>query len=440
MSKVSLSKISSQSFEHPSDRAALEALKKTVGFDRLVRSLAKFGLDREVGIRTSLSYVRCGPKQVPSLWKLFTEVCDTLDLDPPPLYLAHDHQALVNAYTTGVEKPVVVVTYGLVDMMTDAEIRYVMGHELGHFLAGHVLYRIVAENLKTILLTMGGLVPGLGPLLEMTAITALFYWYRTSELTADRCGLLAEQDLPTVQSALMKLAGGKPGRFAHELSLDAFLEQTRGIETEEDTWTKIQRAILDSTRTHPWTVVRAREIQAWVDSGEYERILKGEYVRRAAGTIADGPHPAQGAEGESGAAAAAEVAILTALARTYGVHVAPRIPEPALHLALGSYVEPLVPDERVLALYDETFAGTGDRGVVLTNRRIFSHARPKKGVSFAKVTRLEDVPGGLLARPGLLVDDLEIKFHTKDVRDAFKAALAAAVEVHRSAANPGEPR
>ncbi|MEO8227480.1 MAG: hypothetical protein ABI637_08615, partial [Gemmatimonadota bacterium] len=32
--------------------------------------------------------------------------------------------------------------------------------------------------------------------------------------------------------------------------------------------------------THPMHTVRAAELQRWVASGEYERILRGEYVRR----------------------------------------------------------------------------------------------------------------------------------------------------------------
>ncbi|MBI3723532.1 hypothetical protein HY251_06205 [bacterium] len=179
--------------------------------------------------------------------------------------------------------------------------------------------------------------------------------------------------------------------------------------------------------------MRAHEIDAWVKSGAYEKILSGEFIRRANGSIAEGPHPLAGAEGEGGAAAAAELAIVAALSRAYGVHVAPRIPEHALHLALGAFAEPFVQDERAVALYDDTFSGTGDKGVLLSDRRVFSHSRPKKGVSYASLPAVEDLPGGLLSRPGLRVGELELRFHTRDVRDSFRAAIAAAVAVHRKA-------
>jgi hypothetical protein len=36
--------------------------------------------------------------------------------------------------------------------------------------------------------------------------------------------------------------------------------------------------------THPMHTVRAAELQRWVTSGEYDRILRGEYVRRGTET------------------------------------------------------------------------------------------------------------------------------------------------------------
>jgi Zn-dependent protease with chaperone function len=429
LSKVRLTKISSQSFEHELDRKALEALRKTVGFDRLIRALARLSLDKVVGVMTKSTHVRCGPKQVPSLWKLYTEVCDTLDMPPPPLYLANNAQ--MNAYTTGVEEPVIVVTSALVSGMKDAEIQAVLGHELGHFMAGHVLYRLVAENIKTILVMFGNLTFGLGPLLELGLVPALLYWYRCAELTADRAGLLAVQDPETVFGVEMKLGAGAAGRFDQELDIGTFMEQARECETSDDVWSNIYRAILESNMTHPWPVVRAREIEQWVRSGDYKKILEGEYVRRAPAVVANGPHPNHGAEGEAGAAAAAVIAVAAALSRAYGVHVAPRVPEQPLHVALGSFVEPLQQDERVIAFYDDTFSGAGDRGVVLTSLRIFTSTEPRKGIRYAAIEKVEEIPAGLLSRPGLSIDGVELKFQTRDVRDAFKAAIREAVSIHR---------
>lgn len=428
MGKVKLSKISSQSFEHEADRKALEALRKTVGFDRLIKALASMTTDKLFGVISNSSYVRVGPKQVPSLWKLYAEVCDTLDETPPPFFLANS--AHINAFTAGAQEPAIVVTSALVDCMSDAEIQAVIGHELGHWLAGHNLYRMVAESIHRLVVFVGQAAFGLGPLLKLGIVPALMYWYRCAELTADRAGLLAVQDLDTILSVEMKLSAGAAGRFSKELDVASFMQQAKDVAIEEDQWSNIQRALIEMELTHPWPVVRAREIEKWVKAGEYGRILEGDYVRRAKATVADGPHPNK--EGEEGIlAAAAEIAIGAALARAYGVHVAPRIPEHALHLALGAYVDTLGTDERVMALYDDTFSGTGDRGVVLTSERVFASGSPRKGSRYSEIEKIEDLPSGLLSRPGLQVDALELRFHTRDVRDAFKGAILGAMEVHR---------
>ena len=89
--KVKLESISSQSFEHEADRAALEALKKTVGFDQLMRAVSRLGADQIWRVMNESSNIRLSERQVGSVYRIHREVAATLDLDPaPPIYLQHD--------------------------------------------------------------------------------------------------------------------------------------------------------------------------------------------------------------------------------------------------------------------------------------------------------------------------------------------------------------
>lgn len=427
---VVLNQISSQSFEHPADRAALEALKKTVGFDKLMRTLAKHGGDRIWRVMNESSNLRLSEKQLPSIYAIYTEVCRRLDVEPPPLYLQHDVR--VNAYTAGVEEPFVVLTSGIVDAFDDDELACVMGHELGHMLAGHVLYGMVARSLGSILSLLGSMGPPiLGPLLEVSIFTALMHWQRCAELTADRAGLLAVQDRKIALRTEMKLSAGPAGRMAHELNLDAFLEQALEFEEEGNKRTdSLWRAALEHGRSHPWPVKRARELEHWIASGDYQAILEGGYQRRASAVLAESDRPRKETPTES-MADEAEAGIKAALARSYGVHVAPRIPEDPLHLALGNYVEPLDEGERVVALYDPSMAGSGQLGVLLTDRRICSSARPNAGVYLRDVCTLGVPPSGLLSDPRLEVGGVFLSFHTKAVRDAFADAISSGAAAFR---------
>lgn len=433
MAKVDLPKISSLSFEHPADRAALESLKKTVGFDRLMRAVAKLGADNIWKVINESTNIRLSPKQVGSVWAIHEEVARRLDLDPiPPLYLMHDVR--LNALTSGVESPFICVTSGLVEGLSDDEIACVLGHEMGHILAGHVLYMMVARSLGALLQVVGDLTL-MGPLVRMTLFAALMYWSRCAELTADRCGLLAVQDPKVALRVEMKLGAGTGARISRELDLDAFMQQVHEFkESDVGRLEGVWRAMLEFDRSHPWPVVRAHEIEKWVQEGAYARILRGDYQKRASSLVGGGPRPAQPADPTSELAAGAEEAIAEGLSRTYGVHVAPRIPQDPLSLALSAYVENLDPGERVIALYDATLSGHGDKGVLLTDRRVFSSARPRAGVWWRDVRVVRRTGGGLLSGPGLELEGLELRFHTRAVREAFLNAIVGAVKSFR-----GEP-
>ena len=431
--RVVLEAISSQTFEHEADRAALERLKRTAGFDRLMRGLANVGLDRVGRLINESSNIRLSERQVGSIYALHTQVAEVLDIEPPPLYLQHDVR--INAYTSGVDAPFIVVTSGLVEGFSDEEIAYVLGHEMGHILAGHVLYRMVAMHLGLVLQLVSDMTP-LGGLVRLGLIVALQAWSRCAELTADRAGLLAVQDPEVALRANMKLGAGPGARIARELNLEAFMEQVREFQDSElGKLDGVWRALLEFDRSHPWVVVRAHEIDKWVRGGFYQRILEGDYQKRSASVIAqDGE-----ARSEGGAtaemAAAAEQAIKTSLRRVYQVHTAPRIPESPLHLALGTYVSNLESGERVIAVYDSSLAGHGDRGTVLTDRRVFCSTRPRVGAYYRDVLSIGRESGGLFGGTKLILDDsLEIPCHTRAVRDALEEALRGAITAFR-----GEP-
>jgi hypothetical protein len=108
-------------------------------------------------------------------------------------------------------------------------------------------------------------------------ILGLEEWYRKSELSCDRAGLLASQDPDAARRLLMKLAGG--ARLS-ELSSDAFLEQAHDYDAVPDVRDGLLKILQLQGNTHPFAVVRFAEIDRWINSGAYERILAGDYPRR----------------------------------------------------------------------------------------------------------------------------------------------------------------
>jgi len=212
------------------------------------------------------------PKMFGRLHRSLTWACKILDVAEPEMYVTVD--PVPNAWTYGHTKPFVTVTSGLIDMMTDEELFFVIGHEIGHIKAGHVLYGTMARNIAAIVALIGQATLGIGSWFMQGFVVALYEWYRNAELTADRAALLCVQDLEPARATFMKLAGGTT-RLAAEMDRDEFLRQVREYEdVDRSTLDKAYKVLLTLYRTHPFAMQRAKELSVWFESGYAELMAK----------------------------------------------------------------------------------------------------------------------------------------------------------------------
>jgi Zn-dependent protease with chaperone function len=270
--------ISAVSWEHPADRAALQTLRAIPGVDEVVRKvLALLGGERGIRLLFQGNAVRVGPTQFPKLWHLQTEVTTTFDWpNVPELYVSQT--PFFNAGAYGIDAPFIVVHSAAIELLDDEELRVLLSHELGHVLSGHALYRTIAAILALVSL---GVLPVLAELALLPLRLAFLEWSRKSELSADRAGLIGGQDIVAAQRMDMKMAGGGRGDgFAGQLNVDAFMQQAHEYATSGEGLDVVYKLLSTLALTHPMHTVRAAELQRWVSSGEYDRILRGEYVRR----------------------------------------------------------------------------------------------------------------------------------------------------------------
>jgi Zn-dependent protease with chaperone function len=266
--------INPTAFEHPMDRTALEVLRKTPGLDLLFKKLASLHFERQVRLYFTADSLRLSPKQCPEIYSLFQDACRVLDMKEPELYLLQN--PFPNAMAIGMDRYTVVITSGLVDLLTNEELRAVMGHELGHIKSGHMLYRTIAIFLSIVGLVAARNLPFVN-ILSQALLYALYDWNRKSELTADRAGLLVSQDPSVSVRVLLKLAGGS-SKTTHMLNEEEFLKQADDYEDMDESLLNVfYKFEMTRFQSHPFPALRAREISRWAQSDEYARILRGEY-------------------------------------------------------------------------------------------------------------------------------------------------------------------
>jgi Zn-dependent protease with chaperone function len=271
--------ISPKAYEHPADRAATAALKSIPMLDAVVRRLIEYGYERALRQELLAASVRLGPDQLADVYTSHRAALARLDLDEDhDLYLTQF--PITNAAAIGSGKPMVLVNSRTVELLDDMELRTVLGHEAGHILSDHVLYRtalIILLNISGI-----GRMPILMGLPLVAVRLALLEWFRAAELSCDRAATLVNRDPLVTCRTLMVIAGGAASR---RLNLDAFMRQAGEYRDSEWGFDRIARLRLELAPTHPIPVKRVHEVMLWVRSGEYDRIVNGEYVRR--GTKAD---------------------------------------------------------------------------------------------------------------------------------------------------------
>ena len=198
--------------------------------------------------------LRVTAQSAPDLAQLAAECGQTLHSGPFELYVLRARQ--MNAYTFGFSDPRVVVMYSpLLQVMDASELRFIIGHEVGHVVLNHTW-------LTTLLGGMAGAPPSMIGAVIFTF--AFRWWSRACEYSSDRAGLVACGSLEKATSALVKLAAG-------DLETPAEIERAlRMLDAENDS---PMGALGESLATHPLIINRVEKLRKFAASAEYRELV-----------------------------------------------------------------------------------------------------------------------------------------------------------------------
>ena len=261
-------KVTPDDFTHPEDRAALAKLKAIPLFPACVQAFMKILPERQLHGLNMAQKIRLSPRQLPKIYRHLPPACASLNIKEPEFYLEMD--PVPNAYTYGDQHVFITVTSGLIESLEEDEIHAVVAHECGHIACQHVLYRTMAM----LLIHFGQQIFGPLSLLSVPVQAALLYWFRRSELSADRAAAFAMGGSRPVVNTLIRLAGG-PRSITADVDLELYMAQSKAYDKlMESGWDALLQGLIAAWQTHPFLSVRAREITRWCASDEFKALLK----------------------------------------------------------------------------------------------------------------------------------------------------------------------
>ena len=163
------------------DAATLASLKKVPAVDSALKLLFRTVHEKRTRLSYLSSTVRVSPRQFSYIHELLAEAVEILDMETTPeLFITQT--PIANAFAYGMDNPFVVLNSALLELLTPEELQVVIAHELGHILAGHMLYQSVLYALLGIM-QMGGLGIPFGQLgLRAFLVARLFEWSRPPQV------------------------------------------------------------------------------------------------------------------------------------------------------------------------------------------------------------------------------------------------------------------
>lgn len=184
------------------------------------------------------------PEITPSIASIIDRIIYTLNLDNIDLecYVYNDAEMNAKCFTHENDKKIIImVSSGLVNKMTEDELAFVIGHELGHFLFEH-LNHLRPDSTDNELLDM-----------KLNKLT------QSQEISADRLGLICSGSIENSIRAIVKTVSGLDDSFI-TLNLHNYLHQIKSIKFD---------TLTNHSYTHPIFPIRAKSLMLFSMSELY---------------------------------------------------------------------------------------------------------------------------------------------------------------------------
>jgi hypothetical protein len=200
------------------------------------------------------SLLKLSPTIAPRMFSLLNEVRSRLYYEQPiDLFVGASHN--INAfaiYSLDHNPHIISLTSSLVERMNDEELRFVLGHEIGHIHFSHYRARLVEQ-------VVGNNDKGESRMPNLLK-RRMEIWNRLCELSADRCGFAAVNgNMAPIVSAFFKTSSGLGPEFLN-FDVSAFLHQLEELKS-------LEKRDSICGFSHPVTPIRVKALQLFAQAG-----------------------------------------------------------------------------------------------------------------------------------------------------------------------------
>jgi len=236
------------------DREIARQLMETAEVKRINEMIEKREEQGPMGTRRRLlaTSVRLSRNMAPWLHEMADDCIEKLGVKIPiELYVYASP-----SYNAACVKPeegrlFIMFSSSLLESFEGSELRFVVGHELGHYLYGH-------HDIPIGYLLNGKAKPNPRLALQLTS------WSRFAEVSADRAGAHCAQDPEGVARSLFKLASGLSSKLV-KFNIEEFMQQVDEMQTE-DAEPGQGAPQEDWFMTHPFSPLRVRALRLYDSS------------------------------------------------------------------------------------------------------------------------------------------------------------------------------
>lgn len=243
---------------HPSDLAFFRELPRRELLNHILNDIYASGTMSRARRNLLSSAMRLTSNVSRTLFDVVESCRSSLDFKMPlELFVVHDHQFNAGVLPVSDGKVSIFLTSGLLESFNAAELAFVIGHELGHAVFGHI-------NIPT-----EAIIRNFGHLISPKEMIGLRGWQRSAELSADRCGLLCAKDYVAACQAFFKLSSGITSSN-YQFSVAEYMDQYSDLEKyiKESPADQIE----EFYSTHPLNPIRLKALELFGRSQVYAQV------------------------------------------------------------------------------------------------------------------------------------------------------------------------